>query len=111
MEDYNNSEFDTVEGKETCEKELGSYITCEKIIHQKSKVSLPISIEPFVVSGKIKARCCGNPKLTIECDDNCSYVITQEICVEIPVKFGVTTEVKEECVECEAPTIEEACKD
>ena len=111
MEDYNNSEYDTLEGIDNCENEKESYITCEKIVHQKAKVSLPISIEPFVVTGKIKARCCGNTKITIECNDNCSYVITQEICVEIPVKFGVKTELKEECVECEAPFIEDICKD
>ncbi|MDF2943194.1 MAG: hypothetical protein K0S01_2052 [Herbinix sp.] len=111
MDDYNNSKYDILEGKEKCKNEMEACITCERTMHQKAKVSLPISIEPFVVSGKIKARCCGDPKVSIDCKDNCSYVITQEICIEIPLKFGVSTEINEEYVECEEPYIEDTCND
>jgi hypothetical protein len=115
MEDNYDSKYDTLEGKENCEKEMETFITCEKVVHQKTKVSLPISVEPFVIPGKIKARCCGTTKVTIdpfnECKDNCNYVITQEICIEIPLKFGVSTEIKESFVECETPSIEDTCCD
>jgi hypothetical protein len=111
VEDYNNSEYDKREEEEHCENEEETIITCEKNVHQKAKVSLPISVEPFVVAGKIKARCCGNPKVLIDCRDNCSYVITQEICIDIPLKFGVLTEIKDEHIECEPPYIEDACND
>jgi len=111
MENYYDSEYDTPEGKEKCENEMESIITCEKTVHQKAKVSLPLLIKPFVVAGKIKSKCCGNPKVSIDCKDNCSYVITQEICVEIPLKFGVFTAVKDEFVECESPDIEDDCND
>ena len=111
VKDHNNSEYDIREDKESCESEEETIITCEKIVHQKSKVSLPISIEPFVVSGKIKARCCGNPRISIECRDNCSYVITQEICIDIPLKFGVSAELKDKFIECDIPYIEDTCKD
>ncbi len=111
MDNYNNSENDTLEGKDKCENEMGSFITCERNVHQKAKVSLPISIEPFVITGKIKARCCGDPKVSTDCKDNCSYVITQEICIEIPLKFGVCTEINDEYVECDKPYIEDKCND
>jgi hypothetical protein len=111
MEDFNIFDFGKPEGYEKCEGELGSFITCERVVHQKEKVSLPIAVEPFVVTGKIKAKCCGNPKIIVGCKDNCSFVLSQELCIEIPVKFGVATEIKEKCVECEVPYIEEDCKD
>jgi hypothetical protein len=115
MEDYDDSKYDTLEGKDNCEKEMESFKTCEKIVHQKTKVSLPISVEPFVVPGKIRTRCCGTTKVSIdpfnECKDNCNYVITQEICIEIPLKFGVLIEIKDSFAECEAPSIEDTCCD
>jgi hypothetical protein len=115
MEDYNNSKDDALEGKDNCEKEKDSIITCEKTVHQKTKVSLPISVEPFVIPGRVRARCCGTAKVTIEpfneCKENCNYVITQEICIEIPLKFGVSTEIKDSFIECEAPSIEDTCSD
>lgn len=115
MTNTNKSDNDSMEEKENCEKELDFFKTCEKVVHQKAKVTLPISIEPFVVSGKIKTRCCGVPKVSIdpfcECKDNCNYLITQEICIEIPLKFGVLTETKDSFVECEEPVIEDDCHD
>jgi hypothetical protein len=115
MEDYNDSKYDTLEGKDNCEKEMESFITCEKIVHQKTKVSLPISVEPFVVPGKIRTRCYGTTKVSIdpfnECKDNCKNVITQEICIEIPLKFGVLIDIKDSFAECEEPSIEDTCGD
>ena len=110
-EDYNDSEFEIREVKESCENEEETIITCEKTVHQKAKVALPISIEPFVVAGRIKARCCGNPKVSIDCKDNCNFVITQEICIDIPLKFGVLTDIKDEIIDCEEPYIEDTCND
>lgn len=110
MTDNNRPDDDLME-----EKGMDRTKPCEKIVHQKAKVTLPISIEPFVVSGKIKTRCCGAPKLSIapycECKDYCNYLITQEICIEIPLKFGAITETKETFIECEEPVIEDGCRD
>jgi hypothetical protein len=115
MPDINMPYDDSLEGKEDCEKDMDFFKACEKIVHQKAKVTLPISIEPFVVSGKIRTRCCGTPKVSIdpfsECKNNCDYVITQEVCIDIPLKFGVATEIKESFVECEKPSIEDHCND
>lgn len=109
--EFNTTEYDILAVSENHKKETETIITCDKTIHQKAKVSLPVSVEPFVVYGKIKAKCCGNPKISIECKDNCSYVITQEICIDIPLKFGVTTEIKDEYVVCETPGFEDVCND
>lgn len=111
MENNNNPKCEPLECEEICDKDKDCMITCEKTVHQKTKVALPISVEPFVIPGKVKARCCGTPKITSECKDHCSYVVTQEICIEIPLKFGVCTEIKKSFVECEEPYIEESCKD
>lgn len=111
MDIFNNSDYDTLKVNEKCEDKMDSFITCERTLHQKAKISLPISIEPFVVSGKIKARCCGDTEVSIDCKDNCSYVITQDICIEIPLKYGVSVEINEEYTECKEPNIEGTCND
>lgn len=86
--------------------------SCERIVHQKTKITLPLSIEPFAVTGKIKTKCNGNPIVTINpcCDskNTCNYLITQEICIELPIKFGAFTEVENTRVDCGSLHLDES---
>lgn len=105
---HDNNPF---EGKDDFEKELEFYRNCEKVVHQKAKINLPVSIEPYVISGKIKTKCCGVPTVTIDpycdCKDCCHYLITQKICIDIPLKFGAITETKDSFIECEEAYIDD----
>jgi len=87
--------------------------SCEKIAHQETKVTLPLTIEPFAITGKIRTKCHGAPTISIspcsECKDVCHYLVTQEICIEFPIKFGAVTEIKDIHVECGKLHINDSC--
>lgn len=101
------------EEKEDFGYEMEHSKNCNKTVHQKAKITLPISIEPYVIAGKIKTKCCGMPRVTIDplgdCKDSCHYLITQEICIDIPLKFGAVTETRETFIECDLPVIDDNC--
>jgi hypothetical protein len=100
---------DFLMNNDDCEFECSK--NCEKVVHQKAKITLPVEIEPFVITGNIKTKCCGSPKIIEEhcgCKDGCQFLITQEICVSIPVRFGAVTETKEVCIECEEPVVDDS---
>ncbi len=88
---------------------------CKRIVHQKARVALPMAIDPFAIVGKIKTKCCGTPSISVspcdECKEICHFIITQEICIEIPIKFGANTEVEETFIECEKAHIDGYCDD
>lgn len=112
MLDTYNPDENLYEKNENSEQENDCFKSCEKIVHQKAKITLPLSIEPYAITGKIKTRCCGTPTVTInpccDCKNTCHYLITQEICIEFPIKFGAFTELEDTHVECERIHLEDS---
>jgi hypothetical protein len=95
-----------------CE-ELG---TCETAAYQPLNVSVPVTVTPFVNEGEATTYCCGDPIVIREpaeadCihDGNCSFIITQKICVRIPVTFGATASLGRTFVRCGEATNEDVC--
>ncbi|ERJ11387.1 hypothetical protein [Haloplasma contractile] len=82
-------------------------IACGKVVRQNSRVSVPVSVHPFAIPGKIRTKCCGEPKIIKrESKDSCDFIITQELSVEVPIQFGALTETYETDIDCEKPTVE-----
>ena len=78
---------------------------CSKISTQCVDVTAPVILVPTAVTGSPTVTCQGNP--TVTCTTNadgtmCTVTLTQQICVSIPVRYGVT-------MSCCDPTI--ACAD
>jgi hypothetical protein len=70
---------------------------CTVVTYQSANVSVPITIRPRVNTGDITAFCCGEPKIIPSSyikklnpciNSTCSFTISQDICVEIPVEFS-----------------------
>lgn len=87
--------------------EVISMKACDTVNFHKSKVSVPVEIEPFAKVGQISTKCQGKPIITPgeicdhnKCDKTCKFVITQEIVVAIPISFGAKTIIGEEVIEC-----------
>ena len=87
---------------------------CETVNYHKSKVSVPVEIEPFATVGQITTRCNGAPIITPgephgceHSDHCCKFVITQEVTVAIPIAFGARTAIGDEIVECMLVTNDE----
>ena len=74
---------------------------CKRIISRKADVNVPIEIKPAAVVGKIEADCCGEPRIVEhESKDSCRITIIQSICVKIPIKYNVSTNVGDSSVVC-----------
>lgn len=81
--------------------------TCKKNVHQHADVQLPVNLEPVTIVGEIITECCGEPsivcKTNCDCHNNnyCELVITQTICIVIPIEYGVTMCVGKSNIKCE----------
>jgi hypothetical protein len=81
--------------------------TCPAVGYQTLSVCVPVMVEPFAKAGATVTKCCGEPVIN-DCDSMCkgkkkgvcSFTVTQDICVEVPIHFGATTTVGDTYVEC-----------
>ena len=91
------------------------YDKCDKetIIHQLLKVQAQVSVEPLVEHGPPKVQCirssvrpgrfCNSKKYPLMPNDKCTYILTQVICVEIPIKLDVDVDIDQGIVCCGTP--------
>jgi hypothetical protein len=96
-----------------CEQQQG---TCEAAAYQPLSVSVPVTVRPFVNKGSPTTYCCGEPIVDLvsaECEEidegACSFVITQKLCVKVPITFGATASVGSTFVQCGQATNEDVC--
>ena len=76
---------------------------CHRKARKEVEISLPVEIRGFAKVGEVEAKCCGHAEIVPnsdfcpgEHDAVVKFVIRQKIKVEIPVTFGVKTDVGEE---------------
>jgi len=66
---------------------------CHTVVHENVCVQGTVTITPSVVSGESRSFCLGNPRIG-ECPGvirpNCSFSVSQRICVQIPLTFSAT---------------------
>lgn len=77
---------------------------CSTVNYQYANISTPIEIRPNVRTGEITIECCEEP--FIECCDcdrenGLDIVVTQKVCIKIPVKYQIEACVGEESITCE----------
>lgn len=82
--------------------------TCPAVGHQMVSVCVPVTVTPFARPGMIVTRCCGNPVITPghkSCsgikNGSCTFTISQDIRVEVPVEFGAAADVGDPFVSCD----------
>ena len=93
--------------------------TCSKITYQSATVSVPVTVKPKVNTGAINTFCCGDPIVkpslcTLKyktLNGVCSYTISQNICVEVPIVFSANAFVETPCIECGEVSSIDICKD
>lgn len=104
------------EGLSICGPVCEEVGTCETAAYQPLSVSVPVTVDPFVREGEATTFCCGDPTVIrepamIDCIDHntCTFIITQNICVRVPVTFGANATVGEASVQCGEATGEDIC--
>lgn len=91
--------------------------TCPATEFQKVSVCVPVTIKPFAKAGVTETICCGNPvvksgenKCNGSKNGTCTFTITQDICVKVPVEFGATSDVGDTFVVCKEASGSNICK-
>lgn len=66
-------------------------------VSQRASVCVPVTITPYAYTGVIDTQRCGEPTLTsgtATCAGNvgesCSFTVSQELCLNVPITFGAT---------------------
>lgn len=93
-------------------EELCSTGSCSKVATQCVNISAPMTLQPAAVVGTVAVTCQGTP--TITCVTNgdgtsCTLTMTQQICVSVPVRYGVTMTTGEATIGCADNCIGSGC--
>lgn len=92
--------------------------TCPAVGYQAASICVPVTVTPYAEAGKTITKCCGDPVVVSGNDScegvkngSCSFTISQNICVAVPVSFGAVATVGESYVNCAGATAEDVCTD
>ena len=87
------------QGEESCP--IGS--GCNKISAQCVDVSAPMTLSATASIGTVNISCQGSPTVTCVTDPagtSCAVTMTQQICVSVPVRYGVTMTAGDPTIAC-----------
>lgn len=92
--------------------------TCPAVGYQSASVCVPVTVTPFAQAGVTSTKCCGGPVITPGRDicggmknGSCTFTITQDICVAVPVEFGAVATVGDSFVTCNEVSETDICSD
>lgn len=102
----------TATGLQICGPSCGGNMPCESVFYQKETVCVPVKVTPYAKAGTAKASCCGKPvvRAGAQCtggQTSCTFTITQNLCIEVPVSFGAEIETGTATVQCGTVSEEE----
>lgn len=92
--------------------------SCTAYTYQSASVSVPVTVRPKVKTGTINTFCCGEPKISpspfkLICNPNsgnCSFLLTQSICIEIPIEISADAVTSCPYIKC-GDNNNECCED
>lgn len=92
--------------------------TCPASAYQPCTVCVPVTYTPYANPGPITVSCNGDSIVTPGSNTcagtengSCSFTITQNLGVLVPVEFGCTTSVGNPFVQCGQLTNDDNCND
>ncbi len=95
QEEYNEMEFGGCDGRND---------GCTTLNYQYANISVPVEVKPKTTTGDVTIECCDEPVIeccTNECKDGLDIVITQKVCIKIPIRYQIETCVGEESIKCD----------
>lgn len=95
----------TANGLAICGPVCGGGSSCESVFYQRETVCVPVTVTPRATPGTATAICCGDPVIstTEQCPGSrtsCTFTISQNICIEIPISFGALIQTGTAVVQC-----------
>lgn len=90
--------------------------TCPAVGYQTASVCVPVTVTPYAKAGATVTKCCGDPVVKSGLDVSngvkngvCTFTISQDICVAVPVDFGAVAAVGDAFINCNGATSENVC--
>ena len=90
--------------------------TCPSVGYQSASICVPVTVTPFAQAGATLTKCCGAATVTpgiTPCsglkNGACSFTISQDICVAVPVEFGAVATVGDTFVSCNGASEMDIC--
>lgn len=95
----------TATGLEICGPTCAEEPSCKETFFQQTRVCVPVTVTPFATPGEATVTCCGEPVVAQQntcpgTDTACTFTITQELCIEIPISFGADVKTGTVKVQC-----------
>ena len=97
-EDYEHERILPYQTEEAC-----PISSCNKPASQCVNVSAPVTLTPTAVIGSLSVACQGIPEVTCVTGTDgsrCTLMITQRVCVSVPVRFGVEMDSDDPTIAC-----------
>lgn len=76
---------------------------CNKVASQCVDVAAALTLNPTAVVGTPTVTCQGSPSVTCATDcggTSCTLTFKQQLCVSVPIRYGVTMASGEPSIEC-----------
>jgi hypothetical protein len=95
--------------QQTCKgRQLGE--ECPSTVHETVCVQAEVSIAPMVTVGTIETFCVGGPVIgacpgTVSPTETCTFTVSQNICVQIPLAFSATAAAVPTGIVCGTPAV------
>ncbi len=77
---------------------------CLKVGQQYADVNVPLQLKPKAIVGDIVMECCGDPEVKCLQDkqkNTCDVIVTQKVCIKIPICYGIDANVGESGITCD----------
>lgn len=103
------------EGQTICGPACAEPSTCCLVTaYQEADVCALVTVTPIATAGTITTVCCGTPVITpgaTQCSGptQCTFTITQTVCLTVPVTFGAEATVADPTINCQDPTLTNVC--
>ena len=89
---------------------------CDVVGTQTVDICVPVTVTPSAVAGPIVVKCCGSAVITPGTNicpgspnPDCSFTISQRLCIEVPVEFDADANVGQTHVTCSTVSNNRAC--
>lgn len=95
----------TATGLTICGPVCGTEPSCENTFFQRNRVCVPVTVTPFATPGEATVTCCGQPSVDTRntcpgTETSCTFTVTQELCIRIPISFGADVKTGTAKVQC-----------
>ena len=106
-EAYEHEPILAYQGEETC-----PLSGCSRVGTQCVNISAPMILTPTAAVGTLTVTCQGTPVITCVSNEDgtaCTLTLTQQVCVSVPVRYGVTMTAGEAAIGCADNCIGSGC--